>query len=410
MRKRLLALTIALAFVLALVPFAFMAEIGVGQTSTPAFVKHYYGTNADIKIDDVSLRAFGLATATSYAFLTADAAPTGTANPKLSWKAAGKAVLVNQEMDISKIAAKGGFLFISNLDVNATKVDAGSWGSATSFAASDIAVFQIIKQPATKPVIAKGDITYTNDEVIIDKFSVASNLEWTYAEDVNNWQKETSGKLILPLMPYKQDIWVRIAATADSAPSVSVKVSIAALGNAPAAKLDMAKGLVKAKGNWLIWNPKLGEFSTVTSINGNNAKGDITLAQLEAIECYPGSTLEFIIPATGAKPGTSIGYLFMPYDQAGEGPINVYDDLFVISSKNTVVISGLVPVEFWEVKGTATAWKKAKAFKIDGAENPLFGAGIKVRFAGTKSMWPSSAEYTVKIVNGELVVDDFVAD
>ncbi|MCL2080645.1 MAG: hypothetical protein FWH16_00950 [Oscillospiraceae bacterium] len=331
-----------------------------------------FNTSDDVDVQTLMIKADDYK---AYALVTG----TITATTKVSWtdiKAADR--LKDGNLDISKLLKNDGYLVFTP----DTKADAANGAktvaSLSSYAKSltPIKLYAFgVKKLASKPTVGKP--SYSGLSAAI---TVPEGAEWTYAEDYNGWAEVGGTTLTMPVASYKYDIWVRVAATATTAPSVYVKVSIAAAANAPSVKMDIAKGTVKAKATWLASIDDGTTWATLSSLTDIQTNGVVNVASLTSVGKW---YIQFQIPSTGSKPASSVTELSLAAPKASA--VSAAD--LVLTAKDVKVI-GAKPVQAF-INGK---WKTVKAIKFADIEDKA----LKIRMAGNKTTLPGD-EITVTL-------------
>jgi hypothetical protein len=360
MKKRILALSLVMALALSLGLAAFADD--TPNSADPGFDYTW----------------FEVGSATSYGIADGE---TG----KVAWKEIKSTDLtLDGYLDVSKLVKKNGTIFFATEEFAKVKVIKTA-ASATSLVAEGKATAFEVKAPAAKLTLAnKKPTNFTEDTAI---FTVPAGTEWAYLNG-RDWEKVASGTSIeIPLQDYKQDIWVRTAATATAGPSPVLKLSVPAYTKAPAPKVNLAKGTVSAKVGYEV---QLSGGTIVT----------LEDKQLEVGKTYGGRVLgiggsfrvSMRVPADKekGKPPSAWVTIELPEETS---PEFIPDEDLALGAKGQILVVGGKPIEMYDA--TSSKWKKVK--KVTKAQLDVEG-GVRFRTAGSATKWPSEP-YTISLAD-----------
>ncbi len=385
MKKRLLALALTVALVMAVGIPAFatpIAPIAAPSWYTIASGTALAGVGAGIEQSEYfDVKGSTDKTYTFYGFAKAGAT-------KISWKAidAKKDLTADGKFNLEKAIGKdaGTLYFVTGSKPTATgtSVPAGVDGITFDIKAR---VAKVEKTAVTPKYSYDG----TN---VVASIGSATTLEWTYANAAGSWDAITG---TFGVGPTKTDLWVRTAATTENAASPILKVSLAAAKIPTAPKFDLTKGTLAMKvgmeisTNGTTWTT-ISDTNKVATVNGS----DTSLAAAPInININDEVSLLYRIPSTeGTKPGSLVGTIKI---SAPQNETAIDAENFFLTNK-ALMVSGETVIEMKVEKG----WKKIKSIKAED----IVGKSATVRVPGDKFTLPGDPRTVTVSAAGEISV------
>jgi hypothetical protein len=370
-KKRLLALILTLMLALALVVPALMSDLVPSTSNAPPHI--------------IRLASSGTSVVRDYAVVTA--AQWNATRTSIAWRDFGAAnVMLNGEVDISKIInvnAPSFLIVAQNSTVRNNKTMASLSSLANTGPNPEYIRYDLLV-PARRPAITRPTFFDDSDGSPNAKYRLAPGLEYQRIGE-RTWLDVPQPEWDIPLNEYRVEYLVRTKGTADeNAASQTVKLTVPALANAPAAKLDIVRGEIKTRSGWIVNTNLPGSTSTGTSLSaartftvGNNAEN--------LAEGRIGSTstkFMYRVPSTANRAGSGWATLHIGFDNNGSLAADKVGDYFVLTARNVLVI-GAVPIQA-NVRGR---WKTVKNIKF----NEIPATGVEVRMAGTRTRLPGAS-------------------
>lgn len=340
-------------------------------------------------------------------------ADRGKAPYKFTWTAITEAnKRPDGSLDVSKVCSKQGLLFVAGGDNNVTAASLPKHFSGVAGAYEldkfNGVLLRMFPIPASKPSsdfdkVLKFDYSTAGVAALMcapttkDELAGIDSSKYEYALDGSSEYRDDLGAGVFPLKPYAQKITLRLL----NSPGATKKLTIAAIGAAPAVKPNLKTGTIPFKksqelfigstdpadGGTIHRIPADGKGSVNLAINDALANKDIlTTAAAEGAvitEPIPLMSEDAVIwirnAATSTKPASAWTKIELKvWDTTGE----VTSDCFALQNGRKVAAAGGAGIEMWNaVTEKWVAWNYAAA---------KTAAITHFRLKGTATTWPGA--------------------
>lgn len=394
MKKRLVALFLTLMLALALVVPALM-EGGIALPANVSQLPENYM---------LAIPASGTSFMSPAPYAIVSKTDWAKETYRIPWKEfVAKDIMINGNYDISKIVGvkTESYLIVPKDGSIVTKgasdkLNAKTMASLSSImTASNVEIFRLL-EPAKKPTIAKPTFRDGDKDKAEEKdksFAVYTLTGLTVGTieyqklGATEWTLITTPTLEIPLEEYKVEYYFRQRGEADkTGVSASVKVTVPALANAPSTKLDVAKGEIKLKKDWLI-RIKYGNTTFYETPSPLTAAKTLSIGSDTDFDkgtiAATVTSIEYRVQS-GKKAGSTWATLYLSVSK-GETLSGSTSEYFTLGAKNIISVVGAIPVQIKNSKGV---WKTVKSLKLTDFSTD---GTVEVRMAGTKTKLPGAS-------------------